>query len=450
MGNDIESVEKRVFAWIDEHKDDIIKFCMDYIRYKSPTGKELEVQRDFIKPFFEKAMKFDEIDYFSVAPDAERPNVSGIWKGVGGGRNLLLSGHSDVVDVGPEALKRWTKDPWNPVIEDGKIYGRGANDMKGGNTAMIWATKALMDLGIQLKGDVLVSCVIGEELNQEKWGVIPATKRLQNKGINIPFCIVPEPTNNEIHILSAGTFDFSITIYGKEVHTSFKNFTQYPQRYGIPVGSEVGVDAIAIMIDLIQRLYKLEHQWNLRPGDEIFGGGGYPIPKDMQGVGANSINCTLLEGGTYIAAVPGYARLRGHVFYSPRFDPEKLMAEIKEVVNSLATTYDWLKEHPPEVKFKELFDWPYYEVPRDHPGVQTLVKVYEKVTGQTAIISGFKAVDDAAYIQRECGIDAISFGPGNLSMGTHGPDEYLPIDQLIVATKVLAAMIIEWCGLAKG
>ena len=79
----------------------------------------------------------------------------------------------------------------------------------------------------------------------------------------------------------------------------------------------------------------------------------------------------------------------------------------------------------------------------------TLVKVYERVTGQTAIISGFKAVDDAAYIQRECGIDAISFGPRNLSMGTHGPDEYLPIDQLIAATKVLAAMIIEWCRLAN-
>jgi len=63
MGSDIESVEKRVFAWIDEHKDDIIKFCMDYIRYKSPTGKELEVQRDFIKPFFEKAMKEDNSPY---------------------------------------------------------------------------------------------------------------------------------------------------------------------------------------------------------------------------------------------------------------------------------------------------------------------------------------------------------------------------------------------------
>jgi acetylornithine deacetylase len=445
----VKEAEKNVFAWIDEHKDDIVKFCMDYIRHKSPTGKELEVQRDFIKPFFEKEMKFDEIDYFSVAPEVERPNVNGTCKGVGGGKNLLYNGHSDVVDVGPEALKRWTKNPWEPVVEDGKIYGRGANDMKGGNAAMIWATKALMDLGVRLKGDLLVSCVIGEELNQQIWGAIPATKKFQEKGIDIPFCVVTEPTYNEIHTLSAATFDFSITIPGKEVHTSFKNLTQYPQRYGVPVGSEVGVDAIVIMIDLLQRLYKLELQWNLRFTDKIFGGGGYPVPADMQGVGANSINCTLIEGGTYIAAVPGYAKVTGHIFHSPRADPEKLWAEMKEVVNGLAATYDWLKEHPPEIKWKQLFDWPAYEVPVDHPGVKALAEAIKRATGITAAVSGFKAVDDAAYIQRECKVPAVSCGPGNLSMGTHGPDEYVPIDQLIEATKIYAAMAIEWCELAS-
>ena len=443
-----EETEKKVFEWIDAHRDDMIKFLMDFIRHKSPTEHELEVQRDFVRPFFEEKMKFDDIDYFSVAP-TERPNVNGIWKGVGGGKNLLLSGHVDVVDVGPEALKRWTRDPWEPVIEDGKIYGRGSNDMKGGDTAMIWATRALMDLGIRLKGDVLVSCVVGEELNQEQWGAIPATKKFQERGIDIHFCIDPEPTNNEIHILSAATFDFSITIPGKEVHTSMKNLTQYPQRYGIPVGKEVGVDAIAIMVDLLQRLSKLEHQWNMRYTDQIFGGGGYPAPRDMQGVGANSINCTLIEGGTYIAAVPGYAKITGHVFHSPRVNADKLWEEMKEVVNGMAATSDWLKEHPIEMRWKEVFDWPAYEVPRDHPGVKALAKACERATGETAIISGFKAVDDAAYIQKECGVDAISFGPGDLYMGTHGPDEYIPIDQLIVYTKTLAAMIIEWCGLAS-
>lgn len=444
----IEETEDKVFEWIDAHKDDIIAFLMDFIRYKSLSEHELEVQRDFIKPFFEEKMKFNDVDYFSVAP-IERPIINGTWKGMGDGKSLLLSGHVDVVDVGLEEMRRWTKNPWKPVIEDGKIYGRGSNDMKGGDTAMIWATKALMDLGIRLKGDVLLSCVIGEELGQKQWGVVPATKKFQEKGINIDFCIDPEPTNNEIHILSAGTFDFSIRISGKEVHVSMKNLTQYPQRYGIPVGKEVGVDAIAIMVDLLQRLSRLEHEWNMRHTDEIFGGGGYPIPKDMQGVGANSLTCTLIEGGTYIASVPGYAKATGLVYYSPRLNSEKLCEEMKEVANGMAATYDWLKEHPIELKCKEVFDWPAYEVSRDHPGVKALVKAYEAVTGGTATISGFKAVDDAAYIQKECGVDAISFGPGALHMGTHGPDEYIPIEQLIVETKTLAAMMIEWCGLVS-
>jgi len=111
-----------------------------------------------------------------------------------------------------------------------------------------------------------------------------------------------------------------------------KNLTQYPQRYGIPIGKEVGVDAIAIMVDLLQRLSKLEHEWNMRYTDEIFGGGGYPVTKDMQGVGTNSINCTLIEGGTYIASMPGYAKIMGHVFHSPRVDAEKLWEEMKKVI----------------------------------------------------------------------------------------------------------------------
>jgi len=444
----VEEVEKKVFEWVDRHQDEIADFLKSFIRHKSPTGKELVVQRDFLRPFLEK-MGFDQIDYFSVSPEAERPNLNGIWKGRGGGRNLLFSGHVDVIDVSPEALKRWTKDPWEPALEGGKIYGRGSNDMKGGDTAMVWATKALMDSGIRLKGDLLVSCVIGEERNQAVWGAIPATKRLQEKGIDISFCVDPEPTNNEIHIVSAASFRFSITITGKEVHTSMKNVTQYPQRYGIPVGSQVGVDAIVIMVDLLERLRRLELQWNLRHADPIVGGGGYPVQRDMQGVGVNSINCTLLEGGTDIASVPGYSRVTGHVFYSPRFNPGKLWDEIKGVVHSLAATYDWLKEHPPEIERDERFDFPAYEVPPDHPGVKAMAEAYERVTGEKAILSGFKAVADAAHLQRECNVDTVLFGPGNLHMGTHGPDEYIPIDQLITATKTLAAMAIRWCGLAK-
>lgn len=84
----VEETEKKVYEWVDAHREDIIEFLRRFTRYRSPTGKELEVQRDFVKPFFEKEMHWDEIDYFSVAPDAERPNVNGRWKGAGGGRNL--------------------------------------------------------------------------------------------------------------------------------------------------------------------------------------------------------------------------------------------------------------------------------------------------------------------------------------------------------------------------
>lgn len=432
--------------WINEHEEEIVDFLKQYISYRSPTEQEQEVQREFVEPFFTDQMEWDTVDIVDVSDEQDRPNINGrlAGNGDGPGRTLLFNGHSDIVDVSEEAAGNWSKDPWDPVIEDGNLYGRGANDMKGPNTAMMWAAKAVMESDVELSGDLLMSIVVGEELNQQEYGSIAATDAFLETGIDIPICINTEPTNLEIHTKSAATFDFTIEIQGKEVHTSQKNLTRYPQRYGIPVGQDVGVDAAMIMADILYELRDLEHQWNLRYRDQIYGGGGHPVP-DTQGVGPIGINCTIMKAGDYIAAIPGHAKIEGHVFYPPFVDDSELWEEMQETVRTLAATNDWLKEHPPEMSWKDVFDWPPYEVPVDHPGCQALGEAIETTIDEQPVYSGFKAVADNSYIQHECGVDTISLGPGDISMGTHGPDEYIPIDQLITATKVYATMIIEWC-----
>jgi acetylornithine deacetylase len=435
-----------VHQWIDDHEDEMLDFLMEYISYRSPTEHEAEVQREHVEPFFRDQMDWDEVEVVDVSEDGDRPNINGRLSGSGDGdgRALLFNGHSDIVDVTEENEENWTKDPWDPVIEDGKLYGRGSNDMKGPNTAMIWAAKAIMESDIELSGDLLMSVVVGEELDQQEVGSIAATDAHIETVGDIPICVNTEPTNNEIHLRSSATFDFTIEIQGKDIHTSQKNLTQYPQRYGIPTGQDVGVDAAEIMTELLERFRDLEHQWNLRYRDNIYGSGGHPRP-DVQGVGPVGINCTIVEAGDYIAAIPGHAKIQGHVFYPPGVDDEALWDEMQEVVDSLATTNDWLKEHPPEMSWKDVFDWPAFDVPMDHPGPQALSDAYESVTGESSIYSGFKAVADSGYIQRDCGVDTISMGPGDISMGAHGPDEYLPLDQFRTATKTYANMIVEWC-----
>ena len=443
----MSSTDEQVHRWIDEHEDEMVDFLREYIQYRSPTEAEEEVQREFIEPFFRTEMSWDSVDVVDVSETGDRPNVNGrlIGSGNGDGRTLLFNGHSDIVDVSEEAAEAWATDPWEPVIKDGIVYGRGANDMKGPNTAMIWAAKAIMEANVELEGDLLMSIVVGEELAQQEVGSIAATNAFLEQGIDIPICINTEPTNNEIHTKSAATFDFTITIRGKEVHTSQRNLTRYPQRYEIPVGQEVGVDAAMVMADLLKAFYDLEHQWNLRYRDKIYGGGGTPAP-DMQGVGPIGINCTVMEAGEYIASIPGQATIEGHVFYPPFVEDEELWKEMQKVVDSLATTHDWLADHPPEMEWKNLFDWPSFEVPVDHPACRMLGSTIEDLTGEPPVYSGFKAVADNSYIQRECGVDTISFGPGDLLMGAHGPDEHLPLEQFVTAAKVYASMILTWCG----
>src|SRR6476620_5378274 len=98
--------------------------------------------------------------YWSERPCTGRPNVIGIRRGTGGGRSLLFSGHIDTVPVGADP---WSKPPWGGTIEDGKLWGLGAYDMKGGLAASLLVVKALNDLGIQTAGDLLVESVVDEE-----------------------------------------------------------------------------------------------------------------------------------------------------------------------------------------------------------------------------------------------------------------------------------------------
>ena len=441
-------MNRNVEEWLDNNQNEMIDFLCEYIQYESATGDEEVVQRHFIEPFFRDKMDWDEVELVDVTNENNRPNVNGRLIGMGNGKNLLFNGHSDVVDITDEDLQSWNYDPWDPVIDEGNIYGRGSNDMKGPNTAMIWAVKAIMESNIELQGNLLMSIVVGEELGQQEVGSIPATNNHLQQLNDELFCINTEPTNNEIHTKSSATFDFSIDIQGKSIHTSQRNLTQYPQRFGIPDGNTVGVDASKIMMEIIRRFNQLEDEWNFRYEDEIYGSGGYPIPQDIQGVGLVSINCTKLRSGDYISKIPGFAKIEGHVFYPPEVDENELWNEMKATVDSLKHTSDWIKEHPPKMNWKDVWDWPPFKLDVEHPGCQTLGNSVEEITGNTAVFSGFKPTCDNTYIQMECGVDTISFGPGDISMGAHGPDEYLPLDQFMTAAKIYADMIIRWCGIS--
>jgi acetylornithine deacetylase len=189
---------------------------------------------------------------------------------------------------------------------------------------------------------------------------------------------------------------------------------------------------------------RLEVQFNHRWRHEILGGGGYPLGNDSQGTGIFTINLSLIEGGTYLGAVPDYCKMIYCVWHPPWVKAEDVWNKLESHVKALASTDDWLKENPPIFKAPVL-KWDPSSISLEHEGVQGLAQAFKEVTGEDAVISGFKAVCDATYFVKK-GIPAAIFGPGDLRMGAHGPNEYIPIDHILKVAKVDAAFAIDWCS----
>ena len=432
--------------WLEAHRQPLFDFLQNLVAHNSVFPGELSIQRDRVEPFMHRDMSFDELARVNVCEEADRPFVVGAWKGAGDGRALLLNGHIDTVGAPGVMREHWSTNPWEPVVSDGRLYGRGASDMKGGVAAMLWAVRALMATGATLSGDVLVEIVPGEETMRYDIGTVAATRWFQQRGYTIPFAIITEPTHLELHVRSVGLLDFSIEIAGKEIHTSMRNLVLYPQRYGIPQGSDVGVDAIAKLTRILSLLEEIERQWAMRWRHPLHGGGGRPSPADVQGVGAFTINRTFVEAGTYEGSVPGHARVEGNISYPSWVTGEEVRVEFERLLNLHAQMDDWLREHPPVVTIGSRYDWPAHTCRAGDPGPQALAEAYANTMEKEAIFSGAKFVGDAAFLQRECGIPAVYFGPGDCSMGVHGPDEYVPLDQVLACAKVLATLMVDWCA----
>jgi len=196
-----EEAQRKVLSLVDEKKDEIVNLLKELIRFKTPCPpgqNTLPAQRWIAKRLEEMNFK---VDMFDVFPD--EPDVVGVLKGTSGGRSILLNGHIDVAEVRPD--EPWKRDPFDPFVEDGRLYGRGAFDMKGGMAAMIMAVAAVQEAGYRLKGDVLIESVIGEEAGEA------GTVKCIERGYRADFAIIPEPFG-EICIGQGGCITVWITV----------------------------------------------------------------------------------------------------------------------------------------------------------------------------------------------------------------------------------------------
>jgi acetylornithine deacetylase len=325
----------------------------------------------------------------------ERPNVIGVVKGSGRGRSLMFNGHLDVVGV-----EGMTHPPFEGVHSEGRLYGRGACDMKGGVAAMCAAAARLKGT---LKGDVIVAGVIDEE-----WQSI-GTSALVAAGHRADAAIVTEPTNLRVMPAHKGFVWIEVRMRGRAAHGS---------RW------DIGVDAIRHAGLLLAELDRVDSE---------------DLPRHTHALlGRPSLHAAFIEGGLGLSTYPDRCVLR----LERRTIPGESMSDVRREIDGACdrvraqrTAFD--------AEVELLFSQPPSDVDVNAPIVSALTATLKKRGLPTAPV-GMSAWTDAALLNA-AGIPAICFGPGDMSLA-HAAAEYIEVSEIEAATEILVDLAREWCN----
>jgi len=375
-----------------------------------------------------------EIDGWDVGPSATfpaHPLIVARLPGSGGGRSLAFNAHVDVVPVGDGSS--WSQDPFGGAVVDGRLYGRGATDMKGGLAAAMWAAKVALEQGLHPRGDVVFHVVSDEEV------VGNGTREIVERAPACDVTLSVEPTELRLCAAEGGLVHFRIEVEGVEAHAS----TRYLSVHAGGKGGG-GVNAIEKTIKLVVALQELEQEWANAKSHPILPAGyntlGPGIIVGGPGGGSDGRLNLFSNAGT----APNYCSVEYNMWFYPDESFDDVRAEVEEVVDAVCCTDPWLREHPPRFTWKlgQIY-FPPLDLSLEHPAVTTLAGCLREV-GLDSAPAGFGAATDLAWYG-ERRLPGIICGPGRLAQ-CHVADEYLDTEQLLLATKVYAQMLVEWCA----
>jgi acetylornithine deacetylase len=317
----------------------------------------------------------------------------------------------------------WTSPPFAAEIRDGRIYGRGACDMKGGVGAALFALEALRACGVELAGDVVVQTVPDEETCA--MGTIAAIAR----GYKADAGLVPEPTLNNLWIATRGLLHGTLTVPGRSAHAEMN---QPDWREG------GGVNAIQKTVYLVGALNRLSEEWATREDKR------HPL------LGTPAIHPTGIHGGTFISNVPESCRLDLNTTYLPANADESgygsvPRGEMERVVTDAAARDSWLAEQPPSWSW--FTDYPPSEIDPEAP-IIGVVQEAGRELGVDVRPEGIDTTYDGALLTLFAGTPSPAFGPGDLRRA-HAPDEWVGIDELALSARLYARAMVAWCGEAR-
>ncbi|HHY38348.1 MAG TPA: M20/M25/M40 family metallo-hydrolase [Clostridia bacterium] len=414
-------------AMTEDLKKEIIDMTADMVNIPSPTGEELAMAKYVAQRYEELGL---EVQLQEVEP--ERYNVIARLKGSGGGKSLMLNGHFDTSTTGKENLKELgIGHRPKAVIKDGWMYGLGVSNMKCAFSAYYGTVKLLQEVKPDLKGDVVITGVVGEiekapvdeyQGRIYRGGGCGAISLMQH-GIVTDMCIDAEPTGLRLQPYNCGFIFARITTKGVAMHTWCKEF---------------GVDAIDKMLVVIEEVKK----W----GQEFEAKNPHPRMKPRVGIGA-------IRGGypfkPSICPSP-FCNLYIDIRMLPQQSIIDVKNELKAVIRRLGERYDELADT--EVSF--YIARPGYEEPEGSEICRVMERAHKEVFGQDVDYPvGYRsAVSSDTMIFHHYGIPSVTYGPGGIQRngvysmydGHHG--ECLGLDNLIQSCKVYALAAVDICN----
>jgi acetylornithine deacetylase len=405
-----------VKQFLEKQKESAARLLCELIRFHSLVATEQEVQ-SFIFDYMSILGDFhpqyapideditDDVDYTNVPGHqsyAGRNNVILKIPGTGGGRSLLLNSHSDVVP-GPEKI-------FTPRHDGDIVYGRGACDAKGHIVTMVLLLRALNELGIRLRGDLMVQVAIEEEVGGN------GSLSLIRQGHVADAAVVLESTDLQVCPSNRGAVWYRLAVQGKSVHMA-KYYDGVNAVYEI-------ADMLGILRDYETKLRSESHGVPLFPDD--------PSPV--------VVNLGMIRGGEWPATVAGNCVVEGGVAFLPNKRLQQIQEELTVAIEQGVN--GWAKEHY-TLDFSRLHN-DAYATPTDHPAVQTLCRAADQIRGPEAP-TGFVASCDARLFYHRGRVPTIVFGAGDLAYA-HSAEEQINVNDMIKAAQALTLFAMDWCG----
>ena len=371
-------------------ESEVVGICQDLVRLQTvnPPGNE-QAAAEYVAAALEKSGVATEL----VKHSEGRASVLARLKGQGKAPALFYNGHLDTVPVGAE---KWVHEPFAGEVAEGKVWGRGAADMKGGLAAMMAAVKALADARIPLKGDLLLAATAGEEIDSLGAAAIA---RMPTLG-PIQALFIAEPTYNEIYIAEKGVLWVEIETFGKTAHGSMP---------------EKGRNAVMMMVEIVNEFEKLDIPYKLHP---ILGGF------------TRSINT--IAGGVKTNVVPDFCVATIDMRTVPGQGHSTILRQIEAVIQGLSRKAPDFK-----AKVKAINDHSLVETSPAEPVLQKFSTVVGEMTGQKVVFKGANYFSDAVGFLPVLKVLLILFGPGELGLA-HQPNENVEVSKLVEAARIYA------------